>query len=74
MITPPMSPRRARLSSEDDGVVPVIETTSFWPTSCASVGASLPVAGATTSSSVMQSAAATLAGVESLTAGYPYEP
>ena len=36
--TPPMSPRLARASSDADGVVPVIETTSFWPTSCSSVG------------------------------------
>ena len=33
-----MSPRLARASSDADGVVPVIETTSFWPTSCSSVG------------------------------------
>ena len=37
-ITPPMSPRLARASSEADGVLPLIETTSFWPTSCASDG------------------------------------
>ena len=37
-ITPPISPRLARASSEADGVVPAIETTSFCPTSSARVG------------------------------------
>jgi hypothetical protein len=32
-ITPPISPRLARARIEADGVVPVIETTSFCPTS-----------------------------------------
>ena len=37
-ITPPISPRLARASSDADGVFPPIETTSFCPTSCGSVG------------------------------------
>ena len=37
-ITPPISPRLARARSEAEGVVPVIETTSFCPTSWARVG------------------------------------
>src|SRR6059058_5823848 len=37
-MTPPTSPRRIRPRRPADGVVPVIRTTSFCPTSCASVG------------------------------------
>src|SRR5262245_50606548 len=37
-ITPPTSPRRTRAKSEAVGAVPCIVTTSFCPTSCASVG------------------------------------
>jgi len=33
MITPPTAPRRTRPSSEADGVVPCMVTTSFCPTS-----------------------------------------
>ena len=38
MITPPTRPWRTRSSSEADGVVPSMRTTSFWPIICASVG------------------------------------
>ncbi len=43
MITPPISPRLARPSSDAEGIVPLIETTSFCPTSCKSVGAATSV-------------------------------
>jgi hypothetical protein len=39
MMTPPIFPRRARLSKDAEGVVPSMLTMSFWPIISFSVGA-----------------------------------